>query len=143
MINIAERCPNLEELVLSHCEKITDVSSIAKSCPKLHSLDLSMCNGIIVNCLTNISKWSHNLRILDVSRCSNVCEFAVMNILGGCLKLESLTTYKCHHIRDDSKKRIAERFPNLKSSLKWENWAAEMEYDQFMFEYLEGDHGDH
>mmetsp|Transcript_47 Transcript_47/g.59 ORF Transcript_47/g.59 Transcript_47/m.59 type:complete len:439 (-) Transcript_47:197-1513(-) len=140
---IAERCQNLETLVLSRCDLITDVTAIAKSCLNLQSLDLSMCYKITESCLINISKWRHNLQILDVSECRNVTETAVMSIGAGCLKLQELTMYKCDQINDVNRKRIAERYPNLKSSSKWANDAAQFEYHMFMLDYLHGDHGDH
>jgi hypothetical protein len=66
-----------------------------------------------------------------------------MRILEGCSKLDSLTMHECILMSHNGKIKIAKRYPNLKCCSMWENIAAKNENDQMMFEYFEGDYGDH
>ncbi|XP_054807029.1 F-box protein SKIP1 [Prosopis cineraria] len=63
---VAERCPNLEVLVIRSCPHVTDdsISRIAFSCPKLRELDISYCYEISHESLLLIGKNCPNLKVL-------------------------------------------------------------------------------
>lgn len=54
---LANHCHNIEQLDLSECNKITDISveSISRHCSKLASINLESCSNITDNSLKYIS----------------------------------------------------------------------------------------
>ena len=67
-------CPQLHELDLSSCHKLSDagIRSAATSCPLLASLDLSSCSCVSDETLREIAFACPNLCVLDASYCSNI-----------------------------------------------------------------------
>lgn len=54
---LAFHCPNIENLDLSECKKITDIStqSISKNCVRLAAINLQSCSNITDDSLKYIS----------------------------------------------------------------------------------------
>ncbi|KAG1342646.1 F-box/LRR-repeat protein 15 [Cocos nucifera] len=67
-------CPQLHELDLSSCHKLSDavIRSAATSCPLLASLDMSSCSCVSDETLREIAFACPNLCILDASNCPNI-----------------------------------------------------------------------
>ncbi|PKU79035.1 F-box/LRR-repeat protein 15 isoform X2 [Dendrobium catenatum] len=84
-------CPQLDELDLSSCHKLSDagIRSAATSCPLLTSLDLAFCSCTSDETLREIALACPNICVLDVSYCPNISLESV--------KLPMLTNLKLHN----------------------------------------------
>jgi hypothetical protein len=131
-------------LDLNRSYYITDGSVLGflKSCQKLGTLALSFCDRITDVSISKISEYCHNLKSLDISYNHNVTESALMKIGAGCSNFRVLN-YNFYQISTIRKRRIAEKYPNVKSSSKWADIESRNQTDHMMFDYLDGDHGDY
>ena len=68
LCNIAEMCPNLEEVCLSWCNSITDagLAILAQYCSRIHTVELYDTQITDVGA-TNLARLCPNLRLLDLS----------------------------------------------------------------------------
>ncbi|KAI0516260.1 hypothetical protein KFK09_008932 [Dendrobium nobile] len=84
-------CPQLDELDLSSCHKLSDagIRSAATSCPLLTSLDLAFCSCTSDETLREIALACPNICVLDASYCPNISLESV--------KLPMLTNLKLHN----------------------------------------------
>lgn len=90
-IRIAECCPMLEVLNLSHCCKITDIAvvRIAECCPIIRVLSLEGCYAITDIAIIRIAECCPMMQVLDLSNLPEVGDY--MKIVGCCSKLRRLS----------------------------------------------------
>jgi len=110
---VANLCPNVTELNLYGCVKITDRSLEALSlCKHLRNLDLSMCqlvtdNGVrfLVNC--------SQLESLQLYDCISVTVNSIIDIVRKCKKLKVLNCYGLDSLTIEQAKDILAAGPRL------------------------------
>ncbi|KAI3994998.1 hypothetical protein MKX01_019812 [Papaver californicum] len=67
-------CPQLQELDIGSCHKLSDagIRAAATSCPLLTSLDMSNCSCVSDETLREIAQACANLHVLNASYCPNI-----------------------------------------------------------------------
>lgn len=90
MTHVTLHSPQLRELDLSSCHKLSDaaIRAAAVACPKLLSLDTSFCSCVTDETLREISQACTSLSSLDASNCPNISFESV--------KLSMLVDLKLH-----------------------------------------------
>ncbi|KAJ3702504.1 hypothetical protein LUZ61_006209 [Rhynchospora tenuis] len=90
MTHVTLHSPQLRELDLSSCHKLSDaaIRAAAVACPKLTSLDTSFCSCVTDETLREISQACLSLSSLDASNCHNISFESV--------KLSMLVDLKLH-----------------------------------------------
>ncbi|KAJ4796651.1 F-box family protein-like protein [Rhynchospora pubera] len=90
MSHVTLHSPQLRELDLSSCHKLSDaaIRAAAVACPKLTSLDTSFCSCVTDETLREISQACLSLSSLDASNCHNISFESV--------KLSMLVDLKLH-----------------------------------------------
>jgi hypothetical protein len=97
MTHVTLHSPQLRELDLSSCHKLSDaaIRAAAVACPKLLSLDTSFCSCVTDETLREISQACPALSSLDASNCPNISfevwfQFYITPTLYLCILMESL-----------------------------------------------------
>lgn len=74
MAHVSLSCPQLRELDLTACHKLSDaaIRSAVTTCPLLGSLNMSSCSCVTDETLREIAFACPNLCILDASYCPNI-----------------------------------------------------------------------
>jgi len=67
-VAIAEGCPLLEEINLSCCHQLTDISinALAHCCRRLTCVTLQHCEGVLNRTIQNLIRRARQLQVLDV-----------------------------------------------------------------------------
>lgn len=99
MRHVATTCPNLEELHVSGCVQITDISfvPIATSCKYLRSLKADHCVGLTNKTMFALRNASL-IRCLHVGFCKTLTDEAVMCVLENARELEVLSLRYCNEL---------------------------------------------
>ncbi|KAJ8311739.1 hypothetical protein KUTeg_011094, partial [Tegillarca granosa] len=110
-MKVAEGCPDLVELQLTQCIKITDNSIIELTvgCPLLEHLILTRCN------LTDksIQEIKKNLKVLDIS-CFPSTPAAISQVMKNCTLLECINLSLNSFVDDECIEMVAKYGSNLK-----------------------------
>lgn len=117
MRTLAQSCPNIEELNLSQCKKISDATCAALSnhCPKLQRLNLDSCPEITDLALKDISDGCPHLTHINLSWCELLTDNGVEALARGCPELRSFLSKGCRQLTDRAIKCIARFCPNLEA----------------------------
>jgi hypothetical protein len=119
VIQVAENCPNLENLNLKSSWEITDIGivGLAEGCPNLQTLNLSACD-ITDMSIISLADLCPNLLILDLSNfgetCSHITDMSLIRLAERCTDLDKLDIYGCENITDMGLQRMAEIWPPSK-----------------------------
>jgi hypothetical protein len=141
IINLAEKCSNLEELDLMHNENITDVSifKIGEKCPAIKRLHLLNCDNITDASIISLGESHPCLEDLDLSFNPDITDHSMSKLLAdvcptirklnlygslitdisikklgaGCPHLTFLNLCDCSNLTDTSICKVADGCPNL------------------------------
>lgn len=117
MRTLAQSCPNIEELNLSQCKKISDATCAALSshCPKLQRLNLDSCPEITDISLKDLSDGCPLLTHINLSWCELLTDNGVEALARGCPELRSFLSKGCRQLTDRAVKCLARYCPNLEA----------------------------
>lgn len=93
--------PQLQDLVLTGCFNLNDkeiLSGLTSKLPNLRELNLSMCKRITDHAINHISEHLTSLIKLDVSGCPNITDQSLIALIRGLRKLKSLNLRSCRNI---------------------------------------------
>jgi hypothetical protein len=99
LISLIKNCNHLNYLVLSWCNKITDIGIIAITNANLFELDISYCNKITNLGFMSIAKCV-NLQSLVVGCVDQISDEAMIYVIKHCTKLKSIDTHYNNRISD-------------------------------------------
>ncbi len=119
---LANCCPQLTNISLSGCYRITDsgLDTLARGCPQLSSLDLAQCKQITNIGLDALVRGCPKLSSLDLSQCKQITGSGITALLKGCPNLANLNLWGCDQIKDNELITLAQSRPNLSSlDLSW------------------------
>lgn len=116
MRTLAQSCPNIEELNLSQCKKISDATCAALSshCPKLQRLNLDSCPEITDMSLKDLAAGCPLLTHINLSWCELLTDNGVDALTKGCPELRSFLSKGCRQLTDKAVMCLA-RCPNLEA----------------------------
>lgn len=99
MKTLAQSCPNVEDLNLNGCKKLTDATcqALSKHCSKLQKLNLDS-SGITDLSLKALSDGCPQLTHINISWCTLITENGVEALARGCPKLKSFISKGCKQI---------------------------------------------
>jgi len=94
IVGVANLCPNIEELNLYGCSKISDQSleTLCRKCHLLRVLDLSMCQGLTDHGLKYLAL-CRDLESLQLYDCIGITSVSLDAIVKNCRKLRILNCY--------------------------------------------------
>ncbi|XP_029430797.1 F-box and leucine-rich protein 22-like [Rhinatrema bivittatum] len=86
LVQVCNRCPNLQSLTLSGCGHVTDdfLALILTNCKKLHTLKLENCVRITDRTLDTVTAHGCALRTLHVDFCRNISQEGLKKVKEKC-----------------------------------------------------------
>ncbi|XP_047530461.1 F-box/LRR-repeat protein 14-like isoform X1 [Vanessa atalanta] len=109
------RMKSLQELNISGCNRITDVSlTYAFSFKELRRLNLSRCQQITVDGIKHLVKNCPSIEYLNLNDCYNLKDDAVVEIVKGLKRLQYLELRGCNQLTDKTLEAIKEHCKILK-----------------------------
>jgi len=117
MRTLAQSCPNIEELNLSQCKRISDATCAALSshCPKLQRLNLDSCPEITDMSLKDLAAGCPLLTHINLSWCELLTDNGVDALAKGCPELRSFLSKGCRQLTDKAVMCLARYCPNLEA----------------------------
>eukprot|EP00037_Helgoeca_nana_P004634 m.47077 g.47077 ORF g.47077 m.47077 type:complete len:487 (+) comp15557_c0_seq1:362-1822(+) len=121
-VSIAAACPNLRRLSLSGAANLNDEAllAIVRSCP--HLRELQLCNAVRVTdtACRSIATHCPSLHRLSLFNCSAVTNDGVLLLVRGCRLLRWLDLRSCLWVTRECVKKVANSFPALEMPVRWE-----------------------
>ena len=113
--NVIRNNPNLTDLDITSCSRITDIClrELGIHSKKLQHLNISSCNGIEGKGLVAVAECCRQLRSLKVVKCKKLETYAISKIFYECKKLEELDIEEYLKITDNEIRILAQSSPNM------------------------------
>lgn len=111
------RFPDLRRLSLSMLPEVSDASlvSIAFHCRSLTSLNLSHCPQISDSGVAQAAAYLHRLQHLSLSCCNNITDRSLFLLGQHCKRLRTLDISRCRHISTTTVELIQSQLPFLEN----------------------------
>lgn len=93
---------SLEHVKLAGACLVTDtgVGALAQTCPHIKSIDISHCHGITDAFLIAVAQFSAHLTSLDVTGCVSITNKGISSLCCGCTKMTHLRISGCSRVTD-------------------------------------------
>ena len=114
ILELSHQCPNIVQIDLSNCLRLTNASIIAlsKGCPNLSHF--IACHKLTDNSVVALSKGCPNIVHLDISGgCSSLNDYSIICLSKQCQKLAYLNVSGCLHITCASIIALSQSCPDL------------------------------
>uniref|UniRef100_A0A1B6CRF7 F-box domain-containing protein n=1 Tax=Clastoptera arizonana TaxID=38151 RepID=A0A1B6CRF7_9HEMI len=118
------RLKGLQDLNLSSCNRITDVSlEYAFNFPELQHLNLSQCQQITQTGLKFVGSNNPGIETINLSKCYNITDEGILSLTKSLHRLKFLDIQGCNKLTDATKKVIADnckclRYLDIRSCTK-------------------------
>ncbi len=100
LLDISERCYNLQELVLCSCPSVTDIGIqfLASNCHELQLLDIAGCLAVTDSAIYAVAEGCPKLQKLSASECVKLTAKSINYLIDKCKYLNQLELQTCMYL---------------------------------------------